>query len=68
MTTITTTVRSPRRLLTALAAGLVVLLAVLYVVLDRSGAGSQLGHLLADGQHHLPAFLRYILGANHFGQ
>lgn len=67
MTTMTTYVRSPRRLLTALAATLVVVLAVLYVVMDRTGAGNELHHLLANGHHHLPDFVRYILGASHFG-
>jgi hypothetical protein len=67
MTSITTTVRAHRRGVAVVAALAALVLAAVALLLFKTGQAHDMHHHLVTGYHHLPRFVRAVLGAGPFG-
>jgi cytochrome b len=66
MTSITATVRTHRRTYAPVGALIVVALAIVALLVVKTGPAHGL-HDLVNSYHHLPHLIRLLLGAGHFG-
>ena len=67
MTSIVTTVRTHRLSFAVVGALAVLVLAAVAVLLFKTGQAHEVHHHLVTGYHHLPKFVRTLLGAGRFG-
>jgi hypothetical protein len=67
MTSITTTVRTHHRGLAVVGALAALVLTAVALLLFKTSSAHDMHHHLVTGYHHLPHFVRALLGAGHLG-
>jgi hypothetical protein len=67
MTSITTAVRTHRRGLAVVGALAALVLAAVALLLFKTGPAHDIHHHLVTSYHHLPQFVRALLGAGRLG-